>query len=126
MCEGVLVYLAYPVGSRRSMPLLEACLLTSRDGKEKGKYCVCPVADSLCLFNRRNKVSQMVMVIHDMAKQEMIVKHLKFESEGAESSSISWSVVIVASRPFWKNRTVRGYHIGNVVRLFKTKNEVRC
>ena len=122
MCEGVLVYLAYPVGSRRSMPLLEACLLTSRDGK----YCVCPVADSLCLFNGRNKVSQMVVIIHDMAKQEMIVKHVKFESEGTESSSISWSVVIVASRPFWKNKTVRGYHIGNVVRLFKTKNEVRC
>ena len=70
-----------------------------RNGKEEGKYSVCPVADSLCLFNGRNKVSQMVVVIHDMAKQEMIVKHVKFESEGTESSSISWSVVIVAYNP---------------------------
>jgi len=44
----------------------------------------------------------MVVVIHDMAKQEMIVKHIKFESEGTESSSTYWSVVIVVSRPFWK------------------------
>jgi len=73
-----------------------------RDGKDDGKYSDCPMADSLCLFNGRNKVSQMVVVIHDMVKQEMIVKHVKFESEGTESSSTSWSVVIVLSRPFWK------------------------
>ena len=73
-----------------------------RDDKEEGKYSVCPVADRLCLFTGRNKVSQMVVVIHDMAKQEKIAKHVKFESEGTESSSASWSVIIVVSRPFWK------------------------
>ena len=84
-----------------------------RDGKEEGKYCVCPVADSLCLFNGRDKVSQMVVVMHDVAKQEMIVKLVKFESEGQQYLLECRYCCITT---VLENRTVRGYHIENVSR----------
>ena len=95
-----------------------------RDGKKEGKYSIWPVAGSPNLFNDRNKLSQMVVVIHNMAIEEMIVKHVFiFESEGTESSSTSRRIVSCCIATVLEDGTVCGHHAGNVVWFLETKDE---
>jgi len=73
------------------------------------------VAGIPSLFNGRIKVSQMVVVIHNMAIEEMIVKHVDiFESEGTESSSFSRSIVSCCIATVLEDGTVCGHHARNV------------
>ena len=74
-----------------------------RDGKKEGKYSIWPVAGSPNLFNDRNKLSQMVVVIHNMAIEETLSNTSLYLNRKARNPAAPLGVsFLVVSRPFWK------------------------